>query len=95
MEWQLLMYVAIALLGIAIASTAVQAYRRNGEPVMLYVAAGFLLVSSHGVVEYLVVDVLGAGDMAGEIIEISFVGLAMVAFFYALFGPVTIESAGR
>lgn len=95
MEWQLVFYVAIALLGIAIASTAVQAYRRNGESVMLYVAAGFLLVSSHGVVEYVVVDVLDAGEMTGEVIEIAFVGLAMLAFFYALFGPVSIGDTTR
>lgn len=87
MDWTLLAYVVIALFGLVIAGTAVQAYRRTGESVLLLVAGGFALVGTHGVIEYAAEHVLALGDLAGEVIEVAFIGLAMVLFVVALFGP--------
>lgn len=95
MAWTTPVQVVIAMLGLAIAGTALQAYWRNGESIMLFVAAGFVLVSTHGVVEYVAEDVLLYGPATGELIEVTFIGLGMVCFFFALFGPVEIDKWGR
>lgn len=87
MDWYLLAYVVIALFGLIIAGSAVQAYRREGETVLLLVAGGFALVGTHGVVEYGAEHLFTVSDLAGEVIEVGFIGLAMVLFVVALYGP--------
>lgn len=90
-----LIQAGIAALGVIVAWTAVQAYRRTGESVMGLVAAGFVLVSIHGLVEYVAENHLGYGPMAGEVIEVSFIGLGMLSFAYALFGPIRVGQDRR
>lgn len=95
MVWYFTANILIALLGLFIARAAVQAYRQNPEPMMLIVAVGFVLISTHGVVEYAAVDLLRYSEPIGEIIEVLQIGLGMVLFFYALFGPMPITGDDR
>jgi len=77
MEWYFIANILIALLGLLIARAAVQSYRRNQEPVMLIVGIGFVILSTHGIVEYAAVDLLRYSETVGEIIEVLQIGLGM------------------
>ena len=74
MDWDLPAYVVIWLLGIAIAGSGVRAYLRNGEGIMLLVAVGIFSISSYGIVEWLVKNLLLYGDELADFVDVFFVG---------------------
>jgi len=95
MNWYLVAYVVIFLLGLTIAGTGTQAYRRTGEWVLLLVALGIASISSYGVVEYAVVFVFNQPDQWADLLEIVLIGFGMCCLFYALFGPLDVAGWRR
>lgn len=90
MDPYLVAYVVIFLLGLTIAGTGVQAYRRTGEWVMLLVALGIASISTYGVVEYAMVFGFHQPDQLADLVEIVVIGFGMCCLFYALFGPLEL-----
>ena len=74
------------VLGLAIAAEAYRGWRRHGSRPMLFVAAGFVVISVGAVLESIFIDVVGWDLHHAGIVQSSFVAVGMLLVLYALHG---------
>lgn len=83
--------IATVLLGTAISIQAMRGYRRHGSEPMLYLGAGFLIVTIGSVLEGVLFDGLGWSLFAAGAVQTSLVALGMLVILYSLFGEVSMS----
>jgi hypothetical protein len=73
-------------LGVLIASQAYRGYRDHGQEPMLYLSAGFLLVSVGAVIEGVLFDVVGLELLVAGTIQTSVLAVGLLVILYSLSG---------
>ena len=73
-------------LGLAIAYQAVRGGRRHGSRPMLYLAAGFVLISVGAVLESVFIDLAGWDILQAGLVQTALVAAGMALILYALHG---------
>lgn len=76
----------VFLLGLFIAVQAFRGYRRNDSPSMLYLAAGFALISVRPLVNIPLARFVGARqfETLSMAVDVAFLGTAFLAILYSL-----------
>ncbi|SEP18810.1 hypothetical protein SAMN04487948_11972 [Halogranum amylolyticum] len=82
----------VILLGLLISYQGFRAYRREQSHRMLFVAAGFTLITVGSVLESVLYDILHLSVFVSGIVQTGFVAAGMALILYSLF--VTHQSAG-
>ena len=73
-------------LGLAIALQAYRGGRRHGSRPMLYLAAGFVLISVGAVLESLFIDLADWSVLEAGLVQTGLVAAGMLLILYALYG---------
>lgn len=74
-------------LGLLIAYQAYRGYRRNGAPLMLYVALGFGLISLGSLLEGALFELFQLSIFHAGLVASLVAAAGMLSILYALYGP--------
>ncbi len=83
--------IVVMVLGFVIAYNAFRGYRRTRSPPLLYLAAGFVVISFGAVIEGMLYELDLLTIYQASAVQTSIVGVGMLLILYSLYGGTSAE----